>query len=135
MKEALQYVVIYGAALFITARIFQGLLVPDNFIPFFTASVLFTIGLIILGPVVSVITFPVRFLTFGLIPVLTIALNLFALSLVYPAIRVTEFTFSGLQVDGLNISSFHASTLLSYALISVTIYAFKRIFEWVFSIY
>lgn len=132
MREVIQQVTVYGVALYAASLFFPGLTISGNFQTFAVVTVLLALGVAILNPVINVITFPIRFLSFGLIPVLTIATVLFILSNSYGSIQISAFTFQEKTLIGFTINEFYASLLLSYTIISGTIYGIKKILYWIF---
>ena len=75
---------------------------------------------------------PFNLLSLGLFSVLITAFILFLITLIYPPIEVKPFNFTGLSLWGIEIHKFYVSLLLSYILISVTIYLITKLIFWLF---
>lgn len=132
MKRALQHIFINGFALFIASHLFSGLILRGGFATLVVGGFLLAVGFKILKPILNIITLPFNILTLGLFSIFTIAFILFLVTIVYPQIQVRAFHFQGLSVGGLEIHPFPVSLLLSYIIISGTIYLTTKIILSVF---
>jgi hypothetical protein len=72
-------------------------------------------------------------LTFGLFNILIVAFILFLITLIFPLIEVHAFTFSGFDSWGVSVHPFYVSSLLSYCLVSATIYLITKLINWLFN--
>lgn len=109
-----------------------GLKISGGFTYLLIGGALLAIGFLIIKPVLSIIAIPLNVLTLGLFSFLTSAAVLFVITMFYPYIRVTNFRFPSITLFGATIHSFQASGVLSYVLISATIYFIARGLEWLF---
>lgn len=132
MKRLLQYVVVNSFSLFATSLIFSGLKVENTFETYIIAGIFLTIGEYILKPVLNLVSLPFNFLTFGLFSSLINIFVLFLITQLYPKIQVTSFQFEGLTIYSVHIPGFYASLILSYFIISATIYTISKVFLWFF---
>jgi len=71
-------------------------------------------------------------LSLGLFSIFITAFILFLITLIFPSIDVKPFTFYGISFWGIEIHKFYVSLLLSYCLISVTIYLITKVINWLF---
>lgn len=108
-------------ALFVTSQVFSGLIIKGGFPGFLYATVLLTIGLVIIRPILNVITLPLSIITLGLFSALSILFILFIITKIDPNFIITSFTFKGFKFMTYTIPTFKANFLLSYVLISATI--------------
>ncbi len=127
MKGAVKHIFLYAFALFITSSMFDGLTLSGGFQTLLIGGILLAIGFKILRPVINIITLPFNMITFGLFSILTTAFILFLITLVYPSIHVAPFYFHGFNSFGVEIHPFQVTLLLSYVIISATIYLITKI--------
>ncbi len=133
MKDLLKSLFLNSFALYTTALLWDGLHIYGGLSVILIVGVLLTISRAVLDPLLQFITLPLRVLTLGLSNALTFGLILFILSFLYKKIEVTSFTFEGISLFGVSIQGFYVSILLSYIIISVTIYVITKGVEWVFN--
>lgn len=132
MRGILRNVLLYAFALYVTQMIFSGLVLHGGIRTLIVGGILLAIGFKVIKPVLSVISLPFNMLSLGLFSVFITAFILFLITLVYPAIDVKAFTFYGLSFWGIEIHKFYVSLLLSYCLISATIYLITKAINWLF---
>ncbi len=132
MKGILRNVLLYAFALYLTKLMFAGLVLHDGMRTLIIGGILLAIGFKILKPVLSIISLPFNLLSLGLFSIFITAFILFLITLIYPPIEVRPFTFYGLSFWGIEIHKFYVSLLLSYCLISVTIYLITKFVNWLF---
>lgn len=133
MKAILRNVLLYAFALYITQLLFAGLSLRGGIKTFIIGGILLAIGFKIIKPILSVISLPFNLLSLGFFSVFITAFILFLITLIYPSIDVRPFTFTGISFWGFEIHKFYVSLLLSYILISVTIYLITKLISWLFN--
>lgn len=132
MRGVIKNILLYAFALYITHLLFQGLIIHGDFKTFLIGGLLLAIGFKILKPVLSIISLPFNILSLGLFSIFIIAFIFFLITLVYPFIEIRPFLFPGISFWGLEIHPFKASLLLSYCIISATIYLLTKAVDWMF---
>lgn len=132
MRSILKNILLYAFALYITHLLFDGLILHDGLRTLLIGGLLLTIGFKILKPVLSIISLPFNILSLGLFSIFIIAFIVFIITLIYPPIEIRSFLFPGIRIWGLEIHSFKASLLLSYCIISATIYLITKLIDWLF---
>lgn len=132
MKSILKNILLYAFALYLTQVIFEGLVVHGGFRTLFIGGILLAIGFKVLKPILSVISLPFNLISLGLFSVLIISFIMFLITLIYPAIEIRPFVFEGAAFWGIEIHRFSVTLLLSYMLISVTIYLITKAITWLF---
>ncbi len=132
MKAILRNVLLYAFALYLTQMLFAGLSLRGGLKTLIIGGILLAIGFKIIKPILSVISLPFNLLSLGLFSVFITAFILFLITLIYPSIDVRPFTFTGISFWGIEIHKFYVSLLLSYILISVTIYLITKLIFWLF---
>ena len=133
MKSILRNVLLYAFSLYITSILFEGLVLQDGLRTLIIGGILLAIGFNIIKPILSIISLPFNLLSLGLFSILITAFILFIITLIYPPIEVTSFTFTGISFWGIEVHRFYVSYLLSYCLISVTIYLITKLISWLFN--
>lgn len=133
MKKIIQEVLIYALSLHVTSLIFSGLVIKGGIVNFLIAGALLALGFKLLKPIILTIALPLHILTLGLLSPIITVLTLFVLTKVVWFVNVTSFTFTGMNVFGLNLPSFSASIVLSFIILSVTISLVASLIRFVFS--
>ncbi len=124
---------IYALSLHVTSLIFSGLVIKGGIVNFLIAGALLALGFKLLKPIILTIALPLHILTLGLLSPIITVLTLFVLTKVVWFVNVTSFTFTGMNVFGLNLPSFSASIVLSFIILSVTISLVASLIRFVFS--
>lgn len=132
MKSILRNILLYAFSLYITQIFFSGLIIHGGFKTFFIGGILLAIGFKILKPILSIISLPFNIITLGAFSVIIIAFIMFIITLIYPQIEIRPFTFEGISLWGVEIHKFYVTSILSYILISVTIYLTTKVINWLF---
>lgn len=126
MKELLRNIFVTSLSLFITSQIFSGLKIHQDLLTFAIAGAVLAVITIIFDPIVKFLTLPFTLLSLGLLSFLSTLLSLLVLTYVFPSVQVTAFTFEGFSFAGIEIKRIFLSSILSFTLISATIYLLKR---------
>ena len=134
MRGLLARVFINSLSLFLVSLVFSGLVINGGYVNYIIAGALLTFFSSILDPFVKIITLPFRILTLGLISFATTTVSLFAVTLFFKNVVVHAFTFTGLSFWGLEIGTVQLSTLLSFVVISATIYFSNKLMDWLFAV-
>lgn len=132
MKALLREVVTYALSLFIASLFVKGIVVRYELASILIGGVFLTIAFNIVKPLISIISAPLKIVTLGFFSFLTTAVSLFIITLIYQGIRVVPFDFSGFNILGIQIPAFHASLILSYIIVSATIYLTSKVIDWLF---
>ena len=133
MKELIRRALTNALSIFLISIAVAGLHVNGGFISYIVAGLLLAVFNIILDPIVKIFTLPFNILTLGLLSFLTTLASLFLLTVVYPNVTVSNFTFQGVSLLGLTIGQIQFGGILSYVVISATIYFLNKIINSVFS--
>ena len=132
MRAILRNILLYAFALYVTKFIFSGLILHNGWETLFFGGILLAVGFKILKPIISIISLPFNLLSLGLFSIFIIAFIMFLITLIYPSIEVRPFTFTGISLLGIEIHKFYVSLILSYCLISATIYLITKVINWLF---
>lgn len=132
MKGIVRNIGLNAFSLYITSLIFDGLKLYGGPTTLIIGGLLLSIGFKILKPALSIIALPFQLLTLGLFSSCIIAFILFLITLIYTKIVVAPFFFEGFIFGGIEIHPFNVGLLLSYFIISVTIYLITKSIDWLF---
>jgi putative membrane protein len=132
MRSIVSRIATNALAIFIASLLFSGITVTGGLVNHLIAGALLSFFSIFLDPIVKAITFPLHILTLGLLSFLTTLASLFVVTLVFDPVSVTAFVFDGFSFAGLTIGRIEASRLLSFVVVSATIYFVNKAINWVF---
>lgn len=132
MKNLFREVVTYALSLFIVSLFIAGIVVKYELASILIAGVFLTIAFNIVKPLVSTVGSPLKIVTLGFFSFLTTAISLYIITLLYQGIRVVSFDFRGTNILGIQIPSFHAGLILSYIIVSATIYLTSKAIDWLY---
>lgn len=133
MKAIIRLIAINSLSIFLVSLFLPGLHVSGGFMSFIIGSALLTIASTILDPIIKIITLPFNILTLGFLSFLTTLAALFLITVFYGNIKVSAFTFEGFTFAGVIIQKIQLSGLLSFIVISATIYISGRLLDSLFS--
>jgi uncharacterized membrane protein YvlD (DUF360 family) len=133
MRELAKKIATNALSLFLVSLLFTGLVINGGFTNYLIAGALLAVFATILDPVVKIVTLPFNLLTLGLLSFLTIMVALWVLTIFYSPVLVNAFTFNGFSILGLTIGHIHFSRLLSFGVLSATIYFANKLIDWLFS--
>lgn len=133
MKKLLRVVLVNAFSLYLVSLMFAGLSVKGGAYSFLLGGLFLTVGNSILSPIVGIITLPFNLLSFGLFSFLTTLVSLLVITFFFKNIQVSEFVFNGLTLWGIEIKRTSLSIILSYLVISATIYFISKAIQWLFS--
>lgn len=132
MRAILRNILLYAFGIYLTQLIFTGLVLHGDLQAYLIAGLLLAIGFKILKPILSLISIPFNMLSLGLFSIVIIAFILFIITLLYPPLEVRPFIFPELTLWGITVHKFYVSLILSYCLISATIYLITKLINWLF---
>ncbi len=133
MRELLRRTFVNSLSIFIVSLFLSGLVIRGGFASYVVAGFLLAVLSIFLDPIVKLFTMPFNILTLGLLSFLTTLVSLFILNFIYHNISITSFTFNGVSFLGLKASHIYVGGILSYVVISATIYFCAKLINFAFS--
>lgn len=133
MKAIARLIAINALSLFLVSLFLPGLQVTGGFTSFVIGGVLITIVSTILDPIIKIITLPFNIITLGFLSFLTTLSALFIITIFYGNIQILAFTFEGFTFTGVVIQKIQLSRLLSFVVISATIYFLGKFLDSLFS--
>ncbi|RJQ26163.1 hypothetical protein C4577_04010 [Candidatus Parcubacteria bacterium] len=132
MKQLIRKIFVSSIAVYIASLLLTGLKIQGGYENYLIAGVFITFADYVIRPVISIITLPFNAITFGLFQVVVNAILLYIITLIYPKLSIGSFQFPGISYSGFAIPSFYSNEILSYVIISVTIYSVIKLFFWLF---
>ena len=133
MREIIRRSCVAALSLFLVSLFLSGLVVRGGFPSFIYAGILLAIFSVILDPVIKVVTLPFNILTLGLLSFLTTFVALFILTLFYHSVSVYPFAINSFSILGLRVGHIAVGGILSYVVISATIYILSKVLDWIFN--
>lgn len=131
MKKILRNTIFNAFALFLTSLALQGVKITGGVWSFVIAGFVLSLLFFILRPIFTALTFPLRFLTFGAIAVLINALILYILIVIYPNMKISEFTFQGASFAGFIVPKVHLNAFFAFLAASLLISGIMSILSWI----
>lgn len=131
MKSLIRTIAVNTLAFFMLTQIVAGAQITNGAAGFVICGILFTIFSFFLGPVIRIIGFPVRMVSFGFFPILVNAAILFVLSLVVTQFSITAFFFPGVTLAGFVIPRIFFNTLFAFIATSLVFSISVKLINWV----
>ncbi|MDP3988003.1 MAG: phage holin family protein [Candidatus Levybacteria bacterium] len=114
MKSLLRNIVIDAFSLFAVSQILSGVKIFGGVPTLIFGGVVLAFLTMLLRPILSFITFPLSFLTFGTVNFLINALILYLLTIFVSQIKVSAFVFDGLSFIGFVIPKIAFNGLFAF---------------------
>jgi putative membrane protein len=130
MKRLLRAVIINAAALWLTSQTIEGFSYSGGSKTIGLAAISFGVINLFVRPAVKIFLLPINLLTLGLFGWLINVLMLYLLTLVVSQIKISAFSFSGLEYNGFVIPQIEISTLTTAVLASFLISSLSTFFHW-----
>jgi putative membrane protein len=121
---------IHVLAIFLLTQILPGFVVKGGLVTLLIAGFSLTLLDLVVKPVLNLISFPINLLTLGLFSVVTNAIILYLLTVFVPNVIIKSFTFPGGTYGGLTVAKMEFTTLLTFALASVTLSLIVTVINW-----
>ncbi|MBI2034185.1 MAG: phage holin family protein [Candidatus Levybacteria bacterium] len=121
MKSLLRSAATNTASLYITAGVLPSLSVKGGILTFLIGGVALMLLTLVLKPILSVLSFPLNFITLGLFSVLTNTIILYILTLFITEITIHAFAFQGFAFAGFIIPKIYINTFFAYVITSAAI--------------
>lgn len=130
MKSLFRNIILNSFALSLLPKIVPGVEVSDGFLTFLLGGFALSIILMILKPIITILTFPLNFITFGAFSLITNAILLYVLTLIITDVGVNAFTYEKFSFAGFVIPSIHFNTFFSYIFSAIILSALLSFFQW-----
>lgn len=130
MKSFLRNTVIHTLALFLLPKIIPGVLIQGGTTTLLLGGFVLTLMYLTLKPILSILSFPLNLLTFGLFSVITNSLLLYLLTIFVPGIIVRAFSYPRVEWLGFVIPSFSLNTFFAFAVSAIVLAALVGGIRW-----
>lgn len=132
MKTLLKNTTAYAFSAYATSVIFEGLKVSGDIRTFLFLGLFLTLTMLVVKPIVSALTIPFNILSLGLLSFLSVAVSLFIVGFFFHDFRVVPFNFGPYSFFAIHIGRYYLTPVLSFLLISATIYLLHKSIFWVY---
>ena len=133
MKTILRTILINSFALYLTSLVFKGLIIQDPLASAIIGGVILTVMNLTVRPILSVLALPFNILTLGSFSWIINIFIVYLLTLLAPAIQVTEFTFAGANLYGVIIPTIEFTKLTATIAISFLLTLVTNFILWLIS--
>lgn len=131
MKTIIRKIAIYSLALFVLTQVVPGARISQGASGIVISAIAFTIISLLLSPILKVIGFPIKMVSFGLFPFLLNAALLFFLSILVKNVSITAFFFPGAVIAGVILPRFFLNSFLAFIASSVVFSMSVFLINWV----
>lgn len=132
MRGLLKDIAIIIISVYLVSLVLRGLIIENTTSMVMLAIVLY-FGNKVVHPIVQVILLPLNLLSLGIFSAASTLFSLYLSTIFVKGVIVIPFTFQGVSLFGLHIASISFNTILSFMVISVTIYFVEKMLFWLFS--
>ena len=132
MKTLIRNIAINALALFILSQAFEGVKISGGLTTLLFGGFVFSIMLLILKPILSIITLPINFLTFGSFTWVINLVLIYLLTIFVPQISINAFIFQGVGFAGFVIPKLAFNSFFAYIVCSVVFSAIISLIKWLF---
>lgn len=130
MKGLLRNIALHTFSLFSVSVLYSGVRVQGGFSTLVTGGIILTVLTVVVKPLLTIISFPLNFLTLGLFSIVTNMVILYILTVLVPGIRIMPFLFKGFVVSGFVIPRTFLNGFFAFLVVSVTISVIEGSIAW-----
>lgn len=131
MKSLIRKIAVYSLSLFILTLVVNGARISDGASGIVICGIVFTMLSILLSPIIKIIGFPVRMLSFGFFPLFINAVLLFVLTIFVSNFTITAFFFPGVTIAGFVIPRVFFNSFLAFLASSLVFSTSVFLINWV----
>jgi len=132
MRGLLKDITIIFLSVYMVSLVLNGLIV-ESLIGMIMLAIVLYFGNKIVHPIVQIILLPLNLLSLGIFSAASTLISLYLATLFVKGVTVIPFTLQGTSFFGLQTTSISFNTILSFIVISVTIYFVEKVLFWLFS--
>lgn len=118
-------------ALYISAAVYPGLVIPQNLVQLFWAGVIFTLVNFLAKPLIKLILLPLNLLTLGLLSWLSQVLVLVIAVKLVPGLKVVAWVLPAWQQAGFSSPSFSLALFPSFIAATVVLSLSYKLLDWI----
>lgn len=130
MKSLLRSTVLFALALFLTQLGVGGVTIRGGLPTYLFAGFVLTLMSYTIRPVITLITLPINFATFGAFSMLTNALILYLLTIFVPEVNVKAFTFLGFAFAGFVVPKIMINQLPAFITVATLLSVVTSFTSW-----
>lgn len=132
MRGILKELVILILTIYLVSFVLKGLAL-QNFQSVVSLAIVLYFGNKIVHPIIQIVLLPFNLISLGIFSSLATLLCLYAATIFLKGISVVPFIFQGVSFYGFKLSPISFTAILSFIVISVTIYFVEKVLFWLFS--
>lgn len=130
MKWLLRSTVLFALSLFLVQTGTGGVSIRGGLPSYLFAGFVLTIMSYFVRPVITLITLPINFATFGAFSILTNAAILYVLTVLVPEVSIKAFTFPGAMFAGFIVPKIMVSELFAFMIVATLISTITTFSNW-----
>lgn len=130
MKTILRNIAIYLLILYFLPQFIPGFTIEGGPWTFVIGATVLALMFLIIKPILTIISFPINFLTMGIFSILINALILYLLTIIVPNITVQPFTYARADIFGVIIPKIQFNTFFAYVYSAFAIASISGALKW-----
>ncbi len=130
MRGIARNILFYTFSLFLLSQTLSGVRVAGGYTTYLIGGVVLSLMFLVLKPILSIVTFPLNFLTLGLFSFVVNAILLYLLTVFVPKISINAFTFEGISIAGFVIPKFYLNPVFAFVASSLLLSLILGALSW-----
>lgn len=130
MKSIIRKTIINSLGIYLLSQATDGFVVLGGVWTFIIGGFVFALMSFTVRPILTILTFPLNLMTFGLFSFITNAFILYLLTVFVPQIIVKSFTFPGVDIAGFIIPRMEIGTVFAYIVFAFLLFLFFSFVSW-----
>lgn len=131
MKTLIKSIAVHALSLFVTTQLVSGFRIEGGITTLVLAAFVLVLMHMLIRPVLSIITFPLSIVTFGLSSFLVNAVILYLLTVFVSQVSIRPFRFDGISFAGFIIPPVQFNELFAILAVSVVLSFIIGAIQWV----
>jgi putative membrane protein len=133
MKTLIRGIAIYSLVLYVLPLIIPGMHIYGGIFTYLIGGVSLALLFMVIKPILSILSFPLNFITFGLFSLVINAFILYLLTIFVAGISVSAFSYSRSDVFGFIIPKIPFSIFYAYVYSAFLLSLFDSLISWLIS--
>lgn len=130
MKSVLRSIVYYSVALFLVAKVLDGVSIDGGLITYIIGGLALSLLFLVIKPILNIVTLPLNIITLGLFSFLINAVILYLLTIFVPDISITAFNFKGFSFMGFIVPQLSINTFFAFIVTSFLLSFIVGLLKW-----
>lgn len=131
MKSIIRNIAFYSFALFAVSQILVGVKVSGGFWGYILGGIVLTLLFLVIKPILSIITLPLKIITLGAFSYLINVIILYLLTIFITSITITAFTFNGFSFAGFVVPNISLNNFFAFVVSSVLLSVIIGGLKWI----